>query len=69
MTTAAIIQEISQLPWQEKLLVMEKTLQSLRHDPPANLERAAEALYQDYCTNPELTAFTSLDQADFYEAG
>ncbi len=68
MTTAAIIQEISQLPWQEKLLVMEKTIEALRYSPKMTVEQAADALYHDYCTDPELTAFTSLDQADFYEA-
>ncbi len=68
MTTAAIIQEISQLPWQEKLLVMEKTIEALRHSPKMTVEQAADALYHDYRTDAELTAFTSLDQADFYEA-
>lgn len=68
MTTAAIIREISRLPWHEKLLVMEKTIEALRHTPRMTMEQAADELYQDYCTDPELTAFTSLDQADFYEA-
>lgn len=68
MTTAAIIQEISLLPWQEKLLVMEKTIEALRHSPKMTVEQVADELYQDYRTDPELTAFTSLDQSDFYEA-
>jgi hypothetical protein len=51
-----------------KAIVMEKTVEALRHNPKMTLEQAADELYQDYCTDPELTAFTSLDQADFYEA-
>ena len=91
MTTTAILEEISRLPWQDKLWVAEETLQALqqetpatgleqaakmlqamvqpaRHEQPANLEQAAEALAHLYRTDAELTAFTSLDAADFYEA-
>lgn len=45
MTTTAILEEISRLPWQDKLWVAEETLQSLQQDTPANgLERAAKML-------------------------
>lgn len=91
MTTSAILEEISRLPWQDQLRVAEETLQALqqeapatslkraakmlqavlqprRHEQPASLEQAAEALAPYYRTDLELTAFTSLDAADFYEA-
>jgi len=32
------------------------------------MEIAAEALYEDYKDNKELTAFTNLDFENFYEA-
>jgi len=33
-----------------------------------NMMMAAEALYNDYCSDKELTAFTDLDMEEFYEA-
>jgi hypothetical protein len=32
------------------------------------MKKAADALYADYNTDNELTAFTNLDFVDFYEA-
>ena len=67
MTTALIIREISKLPWAERLLVVEKTLRSIRQDKQQGLARAVDSLYQDYATDAELTAFTQLDAKPFYE--
>jgi hypothetical protein len=64
MTTAAIIKEINKLPTSEKLLLVEKTLKSIRQEK----EHAVAALYNDYRSDKELTAFTKLDAQPFYEA-
>ena len=68
MTTALLVREISKLPWAERLLVVEKTLKSIRQDKQKSLAQAADALYNDYCHDPELTAFIALDTESFYEA-
>ena len=68
MTTAFIIREISKLPWTERLLVVEKTLRSIRQDKQRSLGQAVDALYQDYAADADLTAFTQLDAERFYEA-
>jgi len=68
MTTTAIIKEINKLPITEKLLLVEKTLRSIRQEKEQALENAVHALYNDYKTNKELIAFTKLDTESFYEA-
>lgn len=68
MTANEIIKEIQKLPTQKQILVIEKTLHSLRKQEDANeMKKAADALYLDYTTDKELTAFTNLDFEDFYE--
>ena len=69
MTSTAILREIEQLPLSEKLFVMECTLKSIRTEGSRNLSRAVDHLYDDYKSDKELTAFTDLDQENFYEAG
>ncbi|WP_161889832.1 hypothetical protein [Pontibacter russatus] len=69
MGTAEIIKEIKRLPMDKKLKIVEQTLKSIRETESKNqLERAAAALCGDYTTDKELTALTSLDFEDFYEA-
>ncbi len=68
MTTALLVREISKLPWAERLLVVEKTLKSIRQDKQRSLTQAVDALYDDYRSDHELTAFTALDAEPFYEA-
>lgn len=68
MTTSAIISEISRLPLTDKLLVVEKTLKAIKQEKVHNLEAAANALYNDYKSDKELTSFTILDTESFYEA-
>jgi hypothetical protein len=67
MTTAAIIKEIDKLPLAAKLLVVEKTLRAIRQEQQPNLAKAVTALYDDYKTDENLTAFTILDSELFYE--
>lgn len=68
MTTTAIIKEINKRPLTEKLLLVERTLKAIRHEKEHEIEQAVHALYKDYKTDKELTAFTKLDTALFYEA-
>jgi hypothetical protein len=68
MTTVAIIREIRKLPFTAKLLVLEKTLKAIRQEREQDLAKAADALYNDYRNDKELTIFTSLDADKFYDA-
>jgi hypothetical protein len=69
MRTTEIIREIQRLPVSKRIYVVEKTIQSIRAQEDNNLmHKAADALYDDYKTDSELTAFTNLDFTDFYEA-
>ena len=69
MTTASIINEINSLPLMKRMLIIEKALQSIRAAKnKESLTRAANKLRNDYNEDKELTIFTNLDFADFYEA-
>lgn len=69
MRTNELIKEIQRLPVQKRMFVIEKTIHSLRIQENAdNMKKAANSLYEDYLTDKELTAFTTLDFDDFYEA-
>ena len=69
MSTQEIISEINRLPVQDRLLIIEKTLEVIRaNELGQQLSVAAEVMESEYKSNKELTAFTSLDLEDFYEA-
>lgn len=69
MNTSELIKEIERLPLQKRIYVIEKALQSIRHqEDSAQMELAVNELYSEYKTNPELTAFTNIDFEDFYES-
>jgi len=69
MSTLEILDKISKLSYAEKLFIIEKTFKDLFHSNTLQqMTTAAEALENEYKTNQELTAFTSLDLEDFYEA-
>ena len=69
MNTSEILDNISQLSPSEKLFIIEKTFKDLlRSNAFQQMSLAAEALENEYKTNQELTAFTTLDLEDFYEA-
>ena len=68
MGTRAIIREIEKLPVRKRMVIIERTLMSIRQRQEKNqMEKAADILQKDYLTDKELTAFTSLDLEDFYE--
>ena len=68
MNTSELLQEIKKLPVRERILIAEKTIKSIRElEESQALSIAAEALYNEYATNKELTPFTNIDFEDFYE--
>ena len=69
MRTLELIKEIRRLPVQKQIYVIEKTIHSIRKQEDTNqMSKAANLLLSDYNSDRELTAFTNLDYADFYEA-
>jgi len=69
MGTSEIITEINKLPVSQRLTLIELTIKKIREEEKKQkLIASAEILYNDYMNDPELTAFTILDQEDFYEA-
>jgi hypothetical protein len=60
MQTATLLNQIYQLPLHDRMLIVERTVQSMRTETGA-LENAAALLSAEYHTNKELTAFTQLD--------
>lgn len=68
MGTKELIKEISKLPKEERLFIIEKTLSAIRKEEiSSKLKKAANLLYEDYSNDPDLTAFTALDSEEFYE--
>lgn len=54
--------EIERLPVEQRMWLMEKTLDSIRRSNfEKNMSLAVEALGEDYKTDPELTVFAELD--------
>ncbi|MCF8217840.1 MAG: hypothetical protein K9I29_02320 [Bacteroidales bacterium] len=69
MGTKEIINEIQKLPVDKRLLVVERTMRSIRKQKVVNqMTIAAEKLHEDYKTDSELTQFTNIDFENFYEA-
>lgn len=68
MQTAELMKTIKNLPLSKRFFVVEETLKSIKRDELKHeLEHAVNELYDDYASDAELTAFTSLDLEDFYE--
>jgi hypothetical protein len=68
MSAKELIVNINKLPYNQRLLVIEKVLKGLQDSPESKLEKAASALLSDYKKDKNLTAFTALDSEKFYEA-
>lgn len=69
MTPETIIKELDKLTLTDKLLVLERTLKSIREEREKNFSNAVRVLYDDYKTDKELTIFSQLDKEPFYETG
>ncbi len=68
MNTDELLREIEKLPLHKRMYLVEKTLHTIRKTEDLNqMNLAAEALYSDYKTDKDLTAFTNIDFEDFYE--
>ncbi|MBK6482809.1 MAG: hypothetical protein IPG01_06670 [Chitinophagaceae bacterium] len=68
MDVKTLVEEISHLEYDDRLTFLEKTIETLRTEPSKILEEAAMLLQKDYVKDKELTAFTSIDFENFYEA-
>lgn len=68
METREIIRAIRKLPVSKRMLIVEKTLKTIREsETRKNMVKAAESLFDDYKNDKELTAFSQLDYDEFYE--
>ncbi len=68
MDTNELVSEIERLPFDKKILIMEKVLKSIRREESVHsMKKVAEELRSDYLNDTELTAFTALDGEGFYE--
>lgn len=62
METKEIIREIKRMPVNKRMLIIERTLQSIRESELKNkMEKAVDLLMRDYKNDAELTAFTNID--------
>lgn len=69
MRTNEIIKEIERLPIEKRILVIEKTIHSIRlKEDKIKMKKAVNTLLHDYMTDKELTVFSDLDFENFYEA-
>jgi hypothetical protein len=68
MSTSEIMDKISKLTPAEKLFIIEKTFKELLLSNVAQqMHLASDSLENEYRTNEELTAFTSINLEEFYE--
>ena len=68
MKTNEILREITLLPINKRFFIVERTLKSIREKQENNaIEKAVNALLNDYANDKELTAFTNIDMDKFYE--
>ncbi|MCD4746442.1 MAG: hypothetical protein K8R58_09095 [Bacteroidales bacterium] len=69
MGTKEIIQEIKRMPINKRILIIERTIQSIKESEVKNkMKKAVDILVSDYENDTELTVFTNLDFESFYEA-
>jgi hypothetical protein len=68
MSTTELLKEIAKLPIDERLLLVEETIKSLRESSDEKINQAVEIMTDEYKNDKDLTALTSLDFEDFYEA-
>jgi len=68
MGTTDLIKQIEQLPVEKRMLIIEKTLKSIREkEIKEKMNKAVEELREEYKTNKDLIAFTDIDFDNFYE--
>ena len=68
METREIIRAIKKLPVSKRMLIVERTLKTIREsETRKRMLKAAESLFEDYKNDKELVVFTQLDYEGFYE--
>ena len=68
METKEIMTAIKKLPVGKRMLIVEKTLKTIREiETKKEMIKAVDVLFNDYVSDKELTVFTQLDQENFYE--
>jgi len=68
MRTKDLMREIELLPLSKQMVLIERTLRSIReHELNSKMSMAVKSLMDDYRSDKELTAFTALDMENFYE--
>ena len=61
MRTIDIIKEITRLPINRRIFIVERTLKSIREKEDKNkIEKAVNSLFNDYSTDKKLTEFTEI---------
>ena len=69
METKLILKQIGKLSFEDKMLIIEKTLKFIREkDIKEGIAKAVSEMISEYKTNKDLTAFTEIDFENFYEA-
>ncbi|MFA5806557.1 MAG: hypothetical protein WC879_18140 [Melioribacteraceae bacterium] len=69
METKTILEQIGKLPIEDKMLIVERTIKSIREkELKEKMFHAVSELEQVYKTNNELTVFTNIDFENFYDA-
>ena len=69
METKKLIEQIKELPLEDKMLLIEQTLKLIREkDLKDKMIKAVQELQEDYKSNKELTSFTDIDFDTFYES-
>lgn len=62
METKALLEQIDKLSIEDKMLVLEKTLKSIREkEIKEKMTRAVSEMEMEYRSNKELTVFTGID--------
>jgi hypothetical protein len=69
MTAVQIVNEINKLSLTDRILILENALKTIRQEAKrkSSMKNAAKLLLDDYLSDKELTAFSSLDFENFYE--
>ena len=63
-----LINEIKRLPLSKRIYVIEQAIHSIREqEEKKRIKRAVDLLLDDYRSDKNLTAFTTLDFEDSYE--
>jgi hypothetical protein len=66
--TAVLLNQIYHLPVNERMLIVERTVHSIRAGKN-DMATAAALMADEYRNDRELTAFTQLDMENLYETG